>query len=75
MFFRSPQLLQHRASAVCWSFLTVFFLSVFLASPQVLQAQSRCSFLVLSNHVLSKCVLHLSPGAAGTEQVQFFGDF
>ena len=70
MFFHSPQLLQHRASAVCWSFLTAFFLSVFLASPQVLQAQSRCSSLLLSKHVP-----HLSLGAAGAEQVQFFGAF
>ena len=46
----------------------MFFLSVFFTSPQVLQAQSRCSSLELSNHVP-----HLSLGAAGAEQVQFAG--
>ena len=46
---------------------------MFLTSPKVLETQSRCSLLELSNRVLSKCVSQLSLGAAGTEQVQFFG--
>ena len=46
----------------------MFFPSVFINTPQVLQAQSRCSSLVLS-----KSFPQLSPGAAGTEQVQFAG--
>ena len=69
----------------------MFFLSVFFTSPQVLQAQSRCSSLEISKRVphlslgsagaeqmqffVAFCVPQLSPGAAGVEQVQFFGAF